>query len=76
MSDPGRFEWLPGPLPEEGDEHDRAVRAAIASGDLARLEFALERYRRHVDQLTVEAAPVSVQRIEDVLRQWAREDGS
>ncbi|SFU04666.1 hypothetical protein SAMN05660657_05061 [Geodermatophilus amargosae] len=74
MSEGPGPEWLPGPLPEDGDEWDRRVRAAIASGDLGRLEHALEAYRRHLDQLTVDALPVTLQRVESVVAEWA-EDG-
>ncbi len=57
-------EWLPPPPPELGDEYDRALRAAVASGSVARVRFAYERWLRRYNELEMEAAPVAVERIE------------
>ncbi len=70
--DDGRWEWMPAATP---DEHEtvRNVRAAIAAGDLGRLEHAMEAFRRYIDDLSLEAAPVTVQQVEDVVARWADE---
>jgi hypothetical protein len=74
VSDHYDWTWLPGPHPELGDEHDRAVAAALATRDAGRALFAFKRWVEHYNRLALEAAPASVEAADDVLRRWAAED--
>jgi hypothetical protein len=46
----------------------------MAARDVLRLEHAMQRFRQYLDDLTVQGAPVALERVEDVVARWAAED--